>query len=179
MVIVQPRLDIISETHIKVNDLLKWLENDVVPTAAAAYAGEGPFKPSTETCRFCRGRNLCRYYASYNLKVGNLSDKTGPEMTMLEIGGLLEDLDGLIRWAKGLKEFAEEQAMDGKDVPGWKLVKGRSNRTISDKGAAAEKLLSAGFAASEVMTLKGITDLEKAVGKDTLSEVLSDLIVKP
>lgn len=179
MVIVQPRLDNISESRISVKDLLDWMDNEVVPAAKLAYAGEGDFNPSTETCRFCKGRNLCRYYAAYNLKVGNLSDKTGPEMTMLEIGGLLEDLDGLIRWAKGLKEFAEEQAVSGTDVPGWKLVEGRSNRNIRDKDTAAATLLNEGYVASEIMSLNGITDLEKVVGKKKLSELLGDLIVKP
>lgn len=177
MTIVQPRLDSISTDTMTVDELMKWAEEEVVPAGKMAYAGEGEFNPSTETCRFCKGRNLCRYYAAYNLKVGNLSDLDGPAMTALEIGGLLEDLDGLVRWAKGLKEWANEQALAGMTFPGWKVVTGRSNRRITDKGKALDILINNGYAVEDIATLNGITDLSKKV-KD-INELLGDLIEKP
>lgn len=54
-------------------------------------------------------------------------------------------------------------------------------RKISDPFRALELLNGAGFSAEEVTTvkLKGLSDLEKTVGKTKFNELLGQLVVKP
>ena len=66
--------------------------------------------------------------------------------------------------------------------PGWKIVQGRSNRAISDESRAAELLSSAGYAEKDFYKpreIQGFTVLEKLLGKKKLSELLSEVIIKP
>ena len=181
MIIVQPRLDSIDEETISVSELLLWGEDKLRPAAERAYKGEGVFTPGIEQCRFCKGRFLCRYNAAYHLTQYEVDKNKGEpaELTPLEIGGILEFCDSLTRWASGMKEFAENQAIAGTEIPGWKVVEGRSNRKIEDTAKAAEVLMKSGCTAEDIYDLKGIGALEKAVGKKKLTETLGDLIVKP
>ena len=78
-----------------------------------------------------------------------------------------------------MKEFAETQAINGAKIPGWKVVEGRSNRKIEDAAKAIDQLLKAGYKPDDIFDLKGISALEKAVGKKKLADTLGDLIVKP
>ncbi len=181
MVIIQPRLNSVDEETISVSELLLWGEDKLRPAAERAFRGEGVFTPGVEQCRFCKGRYLCRYNAAYHLTQYEVDKNKGEpaELTPLEIGGILEFCDSLTRWASGMKEFAETQAINGTKIPGWKVVTGRSNRKIEDTEKAAEKLLESGCTKEDIFDLKGISALEKAVGKKKLADTLGDLIVKP
>lgn len=181
MVIIQPRLDSIDEETLPLDELLLWGEKVLKPAAELASKGQGQFTPGTEQCRFCKGRFLCRFNAAYHLSQYELDRKLGEpnELTQLEIGGILEFCDSLTRWANGMKEYAEEQALKGEKIPGWKLVAGRSNRKITDEAKAADLLFAAECTSDQIYDLKGISALEKNVGKAKLAGILGDLIVKP
>lgn len=89
-------------------------------------------------------------------------------------------MDGLTRWAKSVKDWALEQAINfGAEFPGYKVVAGRSVRKITNENAALERLTDIGIPASDITRLIGLTDLEEVVGKAKLAEVLGDLVVKP
>jgi len=61
------------------------------------------------------------------------------------------------------------------------VVEGKSNRKIADEPVAIQKLASLGYQVSEITNtkLKGLTDLERLIGKKQFNEVLGELIVKP
>ena len=71
--------------------------------------------------------------------------------------------------------------LDGGEIPGWKLVEGRSNRTFTDVDAAVQKLIDAGY--DEVLIYdrkpKTLSELEKMLGKKTFAELLSECVTKP
>ena len=180
MEIIQPRLDSDTVETLALDDLLIWAAEELRPKAEMAYRGEGLFHPTDEACRFCKGRNQCRYNAAKQLELGRIEGGKGPEMSPTEIAGVLERVDSLTKWASGLKEWALEQAVNhGAAFPGFKLVTGRSNRIISDKNEAVAKLEAAGYGPDQTCTLLGLSDLEKIVGKKQLADVLDDLIIKP
>lgn len=180
MEIIQPRLDSDTRDQMPIDELIRWADEELAPKAQQAFLGEGEFNPDDEACRFCRGRNICRYNAAKQLELGRLEGKEGPELSETEIAGILERVDGLTKWATGLKEWALDQAVNhGKSFPGYKLVEGRSNRVITDKTVAIEKLGEAGYGPDKTCKLLGMTDLEKLVGKKKLTEVLEGLIDKP
>ncbi len=68
----------------------------------------------------------------------------------------------------------------GGEIPGWKLVEGRSNRRWIDEGKAIEAMKAAGIEEDKTYTKKviTITAAEKIAGKDG-KKLLSKAIIKP
>ena len=98
-----------------------------------------------------------------------------------EISEVLRLADQLTSWAGDVKEYALQEAENGKKWEGWKLVEGRSNRKYADENQVAEALIKAGYAESLLYERKlyGITAMEKIIGKKPLAECCGDLIIKP
>ena len=59
MTIIQPRLDSTSTEELSIDQLARWAEEELVPKAALAYAGEGEFCAG-EHCKFCKAKTTCR-----------------------------------------------------------------------------------------------------------------------
>lgn len=186
MHIIQPRLDSITSETLTAQELMEWAEKQVAPKAELAAKGEGEHTPG-EHCRWCRCKNICRAYAQEQLRIAKLRfdepehiERNPNELSPEEIAEILSGVDSLTRWAKSIKEYALDQAVNyGETFPGYKIVLGRSNRVIADEGAALEALDAAGFTPDRVMKLKGLGDLEDIVGARKLTELLGDLIIKP
>ena len=98
-----------------------------------------------------------------------------------EIGSILTAAQSLQSWVKSLEEYAERQLIAGKEIPGWKLVEGRSNRTLTDTDAAFQVLEQSGYDAALLYERKplNLTALEKLCGKKHLTELIGSYIVKP
>lgn len=187
MHIIQPRLDSITSEQMRVVDLIQWGEDYVRPRAEKAFAGEGECTPG-DWCMWCRCRHVCAALADQKLSIARarFTDAEPPEertpdmLTNAEIADILLQVDGLTRWAKSVKDWALDQAVNhGAVFPGWKVVEGRSNRVISDEGEAIHLLDGAGFTTDRVTKLRGLTELEELVGKKQLAMLLGELIIKP
>lgn len=180
MTIVQPRLDSISTDIMDVESLREWGETVVRPAAELAWEGEGEFKAG-DHCRWCKVKGNCRARADANLEALSYEFQDPALLSIDEIGQILHVAEQLQAWAKDVQGFAQEQALKGERVPGWKLVEGRSVRKITDEEALLKALDSQGFPADSVTEIKllGISKLEKVVGKKQLAEIAGDLIIKP
>lgn len=186
MHIIQPRLDSITSETMGKYALLEWANEVAAPAAKLADEGKGHHHAG-EHCRWCRCRHVCRAYAEDKLRIVALrfkepehEERFPDELSREEIAEILLGVDELTRWAKQIKDWALDQAVNhGASFPGFKVVEGRSNRTITDEAKALNLLNAAGFTAGAVTKLKGIGDLEEIVGKKRLGEMLSSLIVKP
>lgn len=180
MVIVQPRLDSISEWEISAAELLDWAENTVKPKAEMAYAGEGEMNPG-DHCRWCRLKAQCPALRDYNLEVAKHRFAEPKLLSDAEILEVFERIDRLTDWAKAVADYVLQEAMNGKQWPGYKLVEGRSRRKWSDEEAAIKTLREKGFTDEEIlkMSLEGITKIEKLVGKKAFPDVLGPYVVKP
>ena len=181
MHIVQPRLQTISTEVLSVTELLKWGETYVKPRAELAFKGEGEFSVG-EHCRFCRAGAVCKARVKNAFEIVEhepLEPQTIPDEA---IPGILDKLDNAEKWIAAIRTYAQERAIrDGKKWEGYKLVEGRTQRKITDPTCALVRLESAGFDKDDVTTikLKGLTDLEKTIGKKQFNELLGDLIEKP
>lgn len=85
-------------------------------------------------------------------------------------------------WLAGVEEYALQQALSGVEIPGWKIVEGRSVRKITDISGAASALSNAGYATADIykpQELRTITELEKLAGKKQFAAICGDYIVKP
>lgn len=180
MTIIQPRLDSISSDEVTVDELLKWAEVIVKPRAQLAIKGEGEFKAG-EHCKFCKARKNCRARAEKNMELAKYDFQEPPTLDDNDIVDILKRLDEFEKWVKDIKDFALEQALNGVNYEGFKVVEGRSNRKYSDENKVAEILLNQGFQESMIYTKKldGISKLESAIGKKEVQRLIGDLIVKP
>lgn len=181
MTIIQPRLENISTEELTVEELLKWAEEEVKPQAELAMKGEGEFRTG-EHCRFCKAKAVCRARAEYNQELAKLEFRNPDILEEWEIGEVLSRAEELNNWAKDVKDYVFDQALNH-DVKfeGWKLVEGKSNRKYLDEEKVRKALEDAGYQQEDITETKllGITAMEKAVGKKKFGEVLSDLVIKP
>ena len=180
MTIIQPRLDHVSTEELSLEELMTWMKEVVKPAAREAYDGTGEIDAG-DWCRWCPAKAICRKRAEKNLELAKMEFKSPDLLSQDEIGEVLRQAEELSKWTSDVQAYALEQALAGEHFDGWKLVEGRSNRTITDQIKAAELLKAAGF--DEAILYKhelyGITQLEKNCGKKKLTEVLGDLITKP
>lgn len=179
MTIVQPRLDSVETAEMTVKELLAWIDAQKDAIALAA-AGEGA-RHAGAHCRFCKAKATCRTLADYEL-AGVKEDFAATDLTEMEIADIISRAASIKRWLTDIESYALGQAMDGKTIPGMKLVEGRRVRRVADQSKAIEKLLAAGYPLDEIVKpqeLETLTRLSKVVGKKKLDEVLDGLIEKP
>ena len=101
-----------------------------------------------------------------------------PLLTDEEVETILSRVDELIAWASDIKEYALQAALRGKHWDGWKLVEGRANRRYTDEQAVAQTVIAAGYDPYE-SALRGITAMEKTLGKTAFHDLLARLVEKP
>lgn len=177
MTIFQPRRENISTYTISRDDLLKWADEVLAPTAQLAYTGEGEFKTG-DHCQFCKVKATCRKRAEYNLELAKYDFEMPATLDDTEIAAILEKADEMISWGNDIKEYALKQAQSGVRFEGWKVVEGRSNRKYTDEEAVAFKVKDAGFDPYEKKLL-GVTAMSTLLGKKKFEELLGELIYKP
>lgn len=177
MTIYQPRRQNVSTYEISKDDLYHWAHEVLKPTAELAFAGDGNFLCG-EWCGFCKAKNECRARAEANLKLAQHDFKLPPLLTDTEIEVILGKVDELVSWASDIKGYALQQALSGKEWPGFKLVEGRSNRRYSNEAAVIDAVEKAGFDPYEKKLL-GITAMQKLLGKSRFDELLAAYIEKP
>lgn len=182
MTVVQPRLDHITTEELGINALLEWAAEVVVPAAKLAYAGEGRFQPG-EHCRFCRAKAVCRARAEANLELAKYDFRSPETLTPEEIADILTRLErDFMAWVNDIQQYALDQAVNhGVKFPGWKLVEGRSNRRYSDEEAVKQVLRDAGYTDEQIlkMELKGVSEIERLLGKKRFTELLGPYVIKP
>ena len=177
MTIYQPRKSNISVSVIEKDELLKWAQNGLIYKAKLAYEGQGDFHCG-EWCRFCKAKAECRERAAANMELARYEFQEPALLNDDEIAEILGKIDELTAWASDIKEYALNQAINGKEWTGWKLVEGRSNRKYINDNAVAKVVEDAGFDPYEHKVL-GITAMQKMLGKTKFNELLGDFIEKP
>lgn len=181
MSIVQPRMQEEPQTwELPLADLLTWAREVLQPAAEMAWRGEGEFVTG-EHCRFCKAHPACRAWKD---KYGPLAGfEPYPEPATLsdeELGEWLQKLEGLAAYAKDLEEYAQQALLDGRSLPGWKLVQGRSTRKWTDQDAAFRQMEADGIDEAMLYTRTPIslTAAEKMIGKKKFAETMSAFITR-
>lgn len=204
MSIVQPRItEEPSWEELTVEELLAWGEQ-IKPIAQKAYTGEGAEFREGTWCRFCKGKAVCRARAENMTALEDFADlpvmgkmteqekldRTSAEimgfpvkhiLTDAEIGDLLQRGARLVKWYEDLQDYALNAILDGKTVPGWKVVEGRSVRAWDNAEEAFKDIVKAGY--DEAMLYerkaKSLSELEKMFGKKVFAEIAGKHVVKP
>lgn len=181
MVIVQPRVNNISEFTMSADELRDWGETAVKPKAEAAISGNGTFEAG-DWCRFCRAKQRCKTrYESNDSLYPELSVQHDPRLiTLAELGKYLKRGKDMAAWLEDMKEYALSESLAGAEVPGWKAVEGRGSRAFTDTDEAVDTLIKNGIDESVLYERRVLTlaQMEKAVGKKTFGEIVGNLVVK-
>ena len=175
--IYQPRRENVDTFELSAEQLFKWADEVLAPTAKLAYEGKGEFAVG-EHCRFCKVKATCRKRAEYSLELAQYEFVEVPTLDEIEIAAILPRIDTLVSWADDVKDYALKQALAGVHYPGWKLVEGRSNRKYTDEAAVAGAVSNAGYDPYEKKLL-GITAMQKQLGKKVFEQLLNGLVIKP
>lgn len=191
MTIIQPRLDNISTDFVSVKDLNDWALNYVKPRAALAIEGKGDLVPG-DHCKFCKCKAKCQALANQQLAVAQSEFQDAvvdnhmlepAQMSPEVIAKILDIGPAFIDWFKDVEKYALAASINGElKIPGFKLVEGRSVRTIISPESVIEKLKTAGFGPESYLKpqeLLGITALEKNIGKKLFASLCEQYIVKP
>lgn len=180
--IVQPRLDNFSSWETTAAYLKSWAEEIVKPAALLAFEGRGEFKQGDwcDGC-FCRAAATCKHRAEANLQLKEYEGKEPPLLSNEDVGFILEKAQFLAKWVKKLESYALDQLVKGDEIPGWKIVEGRSNRAFSDVDKALKALQTAGYDRALLYESKPLplTEVEKTIGKEDFKNILSPYIIKP
>lgn len=181
MVIVQPRVNNISEFTMTADELRDWGETAVKPKAEAAMSGNGEFEAG-DWCRFCRAKQQCKTrYESNDLLYPELSAQHDPRLiTLAELGEYLRRGRDMAAWLEDMREYALSESLAGAEVPGWKAVEGRGSRAFTDTDDAVDTLIRNGIDESVLYERRVLTlaQMEKAIGKKTFGEIVGNLVVK-
>ena len=177
MTIFQPKRDNISTYELSKKELLQWADEILSPAAQLAAKGKGEFKAGKH-CKFCKVKATCRKRAEYNLELARYDFEMPANLEDTEIEVILSKADELAAWCSDIKEYAFQQALNGKQWNGWKLVEGRSVRKYINEDAVAETVKNAGYDPYEHKVL-GITAMTRMLGKAKFENLLSSFIEKP
>ena len=177
MTIFQPRLSNVSVFVMDKADLLYWANDELTAKAELAFEGKGELCCG-EWCKFCKAKSNCKERARVNMEMAQYEFRKSSLLTDEEVVKILSRIDELTSWASDVKNFALEQAVRGKQWPGWKVVEGRSNRKYTDEGAVAQVVKNAGYNPYDEKIM-GITNMTKMLGKEKFNELLGDFVERP
>jgi hypothetical protein len=156
LVIVQPRLDHITEWTVTVEDLALFGER-ARRLAAQAIAimdrvidPDRDLRPGEKQCRFCKAKATCPALLSF------VQDSVGADFEDLDaddiktspigmgpnrLGIALAAVPLIEDWCKAVRAKAESELLAGREVSGYKLVQGRNGRRQWANEADAEATL--------------------------------------
>lgn len=177
MSIVQPRLNYIDTWECSLDYLLDFAKI-AQEKAAMALNGEGEFKPG-EHCVFCKAKAICRERANVNLELAKYEFKAADQLTLTEIGEILQKAKNLSSWVKDIEKYALAESLKGNEIPGWKAVNGRGSRSFTDIDEAIKILKENGIAEELLYERKYLTlaQIEKEIGKKQFNSLVGNLVV--
>lgn len=175
---VQPPLDHIDVWSITGAEL-DTFERHLEVIVARIAAGDRRAVPSESACQWCRAKATCRARADHNLAVIKMDFELPTTLSIDEIVALLPKLGQISKWCASLEQYAFEQATHGVTVPGYKLVRGKSNRVWRNEAEAAASLSLCGVPDAKLWKRKllALGDAEKLLGKS--HPVFGEICVKP
>lgn len=178
--IVQPRgshADGSTREWVTTTAEMRAFRDKLIPAVAATRAA-GAQIVAGEWCRWCSAKPYCPVMyeaaqvsagADFEVVAPAPGGKTLPDAKLLSIEQLAKALawqDAVESWFVAVKEVVVEKLSAGQEVPGWKLVDGRSNRKWTDEAAVVAKFGAVlGEDKLYVRKIVSPSALEKIVGK--------------
>jgi hypothetical protein len=183
IVIVQPRLDHISEWSIGIDELNRWGER--LKQAAELTATENaPRVPGEKQCQWCKAKATCPALnklteSTLMTSFDNLETSKPETLTDEQLRIALDNKKLILAWFDAIETIVTDRLTGGNAFNGYKLVEGRSNRAWRDEDATAKALIGViDMDKLYISKLISPAQAEKELGKSR-AELLEDLITKP
>lgn len=204
MRIYQPRLDNISVWSVEPQTLLNWHHRELTPAIVRLDHESGLMVPSEKGCRFCKAAAVCPELARQNLAAAEAVFDDAPplpveitepqlpapeQLTREQIAAIIGHSNRISSWLKSIEAHAIHALESGDELPGYKLVRGRSNRVWDDEKKAMCEALRIGMRVLEDPTsvqgriftpakFKSPAQIEKILGRKAFA-ALEPLTRKP
>lgn len=213
MTIVQPRMNNTQSWEISREELLDWAGR-IKRYANDAWCTDAERRPGDAQCLWCKVKTDCKVYESYlvNISEGAFDDLTeivtGDQMAIAEAKVDDEDFEYTVPDIKGMnfdhkvkvyavipmmrkffdkvQEVVEKAAIDGVEIEGFKLIKGRQFRKYLDEKEVVGYLSDYGVSEDDVVNRKlaSMTDVTKILrglgfrAKD-VSVIMNEVTIAP
>jgi hypothetical protein len=142
LMIVQPKLDAVSEFELPVEDLLHFATTARVSAKVAVAQFEGKAQPvlvpGESQCQWCKAKSVCpalaaetRAVVSPSATAEDFSDLTVESVVVDEaatddyLSYAMDKADLIEGWVKSVRAEVERRLVAGTPVPGYKLVEGK------------------------------------------------------
>ena len=192
MTVFQPRAsDYPSSEELHPDELEAWRDGVAAPAAhEALHNPDAKFGPSEKACRWCPAAGFCRARIEKAVQEdfgdvfeeGPLEPKKPELLSDLELAQAFRRLDEIRSWCNAIEAAALEAAYgQGRQLPGLKVVRSGGQRKINDQAVAIQMLIDNGYKAEQVakpVSIKGIGELEKVLGKPKFKELMEPFITK-
>lgn len=160
MMIVQPRLNHVSEWAVSVDHLKDFAARAAIAARHAIHQYDGKaepkLSPGEKQCRFCRAKATCpalaaevRETVSFGVaKADDFSDLTDMNFPVMStvpeasLAAAMSKVDLIEQWCKAVRAEVESRLVEGKPVEGYKLVQGRKGARAWVSKDEAEVVLS-------------------------------------
>lgn len=151
-------------------------KKELFERAEATQDPEAPLNPG-EWCRFCPALPTCPAQREHAIEVAQTEFDAVPveeleealpdpgQLTAAQLTLVIERGDILTDWVKSVNAHAVAMLERGEELPGFKLVEGRSNRRWKDEEAAERYLANKGLRKEERFRMKLVSpaQAEKAL----------------
>jgi len=174
-------------------DELKLYEIQMKQAAEATSLPNAPLRAG-DWCLWCPAKTRCKAYDAMLLEEAGIdfAEEEPPAMlptpvTTADLAHKMEWVPVIEAWIGNIKADIQRELENGNEVPGWKLVRGRSKRRWMSEAAVKEKLIDElGLAEADLLVepkLKTPAQIEKlGVGKEQRKAVkaaVSELAFMP
>jgi hypothetical protein len=183
IVIVQPRLDHISEWSIGIDELNRWGER-LKQAAELTLSENAPRVPGEKQCQWCKAKATCPALntlteSTLMTSFDNLETSKPETLTDEQLRVALDNKKLILAWFDAIETIVTDRLTSGNAFNGYKLVEGRSNRAWRDEDATAAALIGV-IDVDKLYTKKLISpaQAEKELGKSH-AETLEALVIKP
>ena len=179
--IIQPRLDHISEWALSPAELTQFTDEISAAAAKALAMCDQPFEkwefnPSVKACHYCKARGHCAALSKYCLSAAGvdvLGQRNAPRVDAESIAAILDKMPLIEKWIGFIKEKALNMLLSGLTIPGYKCVRGKPGpRKWKDEKAAEAALIDLKLNPGDMYDMKVIspTSAEKLVKKKLLTD---------
>lgn len=181
MCIFQPRINNVSEWEQTTEQLMTWASETLKPGAEKAFNGEGGYCAGPH-CKFCSHAGKCRELSKECTRTVELYGKTRTVESLApwEINTILRQQPMIELWLKRVTETALQTMLAGGEIPGQKLVEGRSLRKWDNEEQVIAELRT-DYPPEDYMTapeLMSPAALEKSIGKKNVATLVGAHVVK-
>jgi hypothetical protein len=107
-----------------------------------------------EWCRFCPAKPQCPELEKHAYEVAKVDFKSTRLVDFERLSRCLSAIPAMEAWIKGVRSFAYHKAVNGHEIPGFKLVPKRATRKWKDENEIAEILKKGGMDESDIFTSK-------------------------